>query len=86
MGDGGELSAEQFLERFGFPRGMLAQTLSRLSGGELRRLLLVRLLIAVAQAAENNGCCMLCGEASDPRCDEKLTASLVALHAHLEKG
>ena len=46
----------------------------------------VRLLIAVAQAAENNGCCMLCGEASDPRCDEKLTASLVALHAHLEKG
>jgi ATP-binding cassette subfamily F protein uup len=46
MGDGGELSAEQFLERFGFPRPMLAQTLSRLSGGELRRLLLVRLLIA----------------------------------------
>jgi ATP-binding cassette subfamily F protein uup len=41
---GGSLSAEQFLERFLFPRGMHAVTLDRLSGGELRRLTLVRLL------------------------------------------
>ena len=41
---GGSLSAEQFLERFLFPRGMHAITLDRLSGGELRRLTLVRLL------------------------------------------
>ncbi len=38
------VSAEQFLERFLFPRSMLAQPLERLSGGELRRLYLVRLL------------------------------------------
>jgi ATP-binding cassette subfamily F protein uup len=45
MRDHGEsLSAEQFLERFLFPRGMHAVTLDRLSGGELRRLTLVRLL------------------------------------------
>ncbi len=43
--DGTELSAEQFLERFGFPRSMFRQDLSSLSGGELRRLALVRLLI-----------------------------------------
>lgn len=43
--DGTELSAEQFLERFGFPRAMFRQDLSSLSGGELRRLALVRLLI-----------------------------------------
>jgi ATP-binding cassette subfamily F protein uup len=41
---GGSLSAEQFLERFLFPRSMHAVTLDRLSGGELRRLTLVRLL------------------------------------------
>ena len=41
---GGSLSAEQFLERFLFPRAMHAVTLDRLSGGELRRLTLVRLL------------------------------------------
>ena len=41
-----ELTAEQFLERFGFPRAMHAQPIGKLSGGELRRLLLVRLLIA----------------------------------------
>jgi len=38
------VSAEQFLERFLFPRSMHAQPLERLSGGELRRLYLVRLL------------------------------------------
>ena len=38
------LSAEQFLERFLFPREMQTQALHRLSGGELRRLTLVRLL------------------------------------------
>ncbi len=41
---GGSLSAEQFLERFLFPRTMHGVTLDRLSGGELRRLTLVRLL------------------------------------------
>jgi ATP-binding cassette subfamily F protein uup len=41
---GGSLSAEQFLERFLFPRGMHEITLDRLSGGELKRLTLVRLL------------------------------------------
>jgi ATP-binding cassette subfamily F protein uup len=41
---GESLSAEQFLERFLFPRSMHAVTLDRLSGGELRRLTLVRLL------------------------------------------
>ena len=40
----GSLSAEQFLERFLFPRSMHGITLDRLSGGELRRLTLVRLL------------------------------------------
>ncbi len=38
------VSAETFLERFLFPRSMHAQTLATLSGGELRRLQLVRLL------------------------------------------
>jgi ATP-binding cassette subfamily F protein uup len=41
---GGSLSAEQFLERFLFPRTMHGITVDRLSGGELRRLTLVRLL------------------------------------------
>ncbi len=41
---GGSLSVEQFLERFLFPRSMHAVTLDRLSGGELRRLTLIRLL------------------------------------------
>jgi len=38
------VSAETFLERFLFPRSMHAQPLGSLSGGELRRLQLVRLL------------------------------------------
>ena len=38
------VSAEQFLERFLFPRSMFSQTLDRLSGGEFRRLYLVRTL------------------------------------------
>jgi ATP-binding cassette subfamily F protein uup len=38
------LSAEQFLERFLFPRDMQSLALERLSGGEFRRLCLVRLL------------------------------------------
>ncbi len=46
MDDGAELSAEQFLERFAFPRSMHRQSVSSLSGGELRRLFLVRLLIS----------------------------------------
>ena len=41
---GGSLTAEQFLERFLFPRSMQGVTLDRLSGGELRRLTMVRLL------------------------------------------
>jgi len=41
---GGSLSAEQFLEKFLFPRSMQDVTIDRLSGGELRRLSLVRLL------------------------------------------
>ncbi len=41
---GASLSAEQFLERFLFPRGMHGIRLERLSGGEVRRLALVRLL------------------------------------------
>jgi ATP-binding cassette subfamily F protein uup len=41
---GGSLSVEQFLERFLFPRSMHGVSLDRLSGGELRRLTLVRLL------------------------------------------
>ncbi|TFG60727.1 MAG: ABC-F family ATP-binding cassette domain-containing protein, partial [Spirochaetales bacterium] len=44
MEDGSELSAEQFLERFLFTRSMFGLELSRLSGGEFRRLYLVRLL------------------------------------------
>jgi ABC transport system ATP-binding/permease protein len=40
----GTLSPEQFLERFLFPRTVQDITLDRLSGGELRRLALVRLL------------------------------------------
>jgi ATP-binding cassette subfamily F protein uup len=41
---GGSLSAEQFLEKFLFPRSMHAIRIDRLSGGEVRRLALVRLL------------------------------------------
>ncbi len=41
---GESLSAEQFLERFLFPRSMQGISLDCLSGGELRRLTLVRLL------------------------------------------
>ena len=41
---GGSLTAEQFLERFLFPRAMHGIRLERLSGGEVRRLTLVRLL------------------------------------------
>jgi ATP-binding cassette subfamily F protein uup len=44
LAPGVTLSAEQFLERFLFPREMQTQALHRLSGGELRRLTLVRLL------------------------------------------
>jgi len=44
MADGSNLSPEQFLERFLFPRAMQGLSLSRLSGGELRRAQLVRLL------------------------------------------
>jgi ATP-binding cassette subfamily F protein uup len=44
MADGGTLTAEQLLERFLFPRAMQDLPLARLSGGELRRLQLVRLL------------------------------------------
>jgi len=42
--DGTVLTAEQLLERFLFPRPLQSLTLGRLSGGELRRLELVRLL------------------------------------------
>jgi len=42
--DGASLSAEQFLERFLFPRAMQSLALDRLSGGEYRRLHLARLL------------------------------------------
>ncbi len=41
---GASVSAEQFLERFLFPREMQALPLERLSGGEFRRLYFVRLL------------------------------------------
>ena len=41
---GATVSAEQFLERFLFPREMQALPLERLSGGEFRRLYFVRLL------------------------------------------
>lgn len=44
MEDGSVVSVEQFLERFLFPRSMFNQNLSSLSGGEFRRLYLVRLL------------------------------------------
>ncbi|MCX7024517.1 MAG: ABC-F family ATP-binding cassette domain-containing protein, partial [Spirochaetes bacterium] len=44
MVDGSVLSAEQLLERFMFPRDLLETKVGRLSGGELRRLQLVRLL------------------------------------------
>lgn len=44
MGDGYSLTVEQFLERFLFPRSSFDTGLSKLSGGELRRLQLVRLL------------------------------------------
>jgi ATP-binding cassette subfamily F protein uup len=44
MGDGSSLTAEQLLERFLFPRAVQGMKLSRLSGGELRRIQLVRLL------------------------------------------
>ncbi len=44
LADGSTLTPEQLLERFLFPRDMLETPLSRLSGGELRRLQLVRLL------------------------------------------
>ncbi len=38
------VSVEQFLERFLFPRSMFSLPLARLSGGEFRRLYLIRLL------------------------------------------
>jgi ABC transport system ATP-binding/permease protein len=44
MADGSSLQAEQLLERFLFPRAMQSTAIERLSGGELRRLELVRLL------------------------------------------
>ncbi|HET7839358.1 MAG TPA: ATP-binding cassette domain-containing protein, partial [Rectinemataceae bacterium] len=44
MKDGTWLEADQLLERFLFPRPMFELKLSQLSGGELRRLQLVRLL------------------------------------------
>jgi ABC transport system ATP-binding/permease protein len=44
MADGVVLSPEQLLERFLFPRSMHDLPLSKLSGGELRRIQLVRLL------------------------------------------
>jgi ABC transport system ATP-binding/permease protein len=44
MADGSVLNPEQLLERFLFPRAMHSLSLSRLSGGELRRIQLVRLL------------------------------------------
>jgi ATP-binding cassette subfamily F protein uup len=44
LAHGGSVTAEQFLERFLFPRAMQSLPLERLSGGEFRRLCLVRLL------------------------------------------
>ncbi len=44
MADGSELDAERLLERFLFPRTMHGIKLGKLSGGEFRRLALVRLL------------------------------------------
>jgi ABC transport system ATP-binding/permease protein len=43
-GEGGSVSAEQFLESFLFPRPMFSQPLRTLSGGEFRRLSLIRVL------------------------------------------
>jgi ABC transport system ATP-binding/permease protein len=40
----GDMTAERFLERFLFPRGVQDQSISSLSGGEKRRLQLVRVL------------------------------------------
>ncbi len=45
-GDGGSVSAENFLESFLFPRPMFSQPLGTLSGGEFRRLCLIRVLAA----------------------------------------
>ena len=42
--DGGSVSAEEFLESFLFPRPMFSQPLGTLSGGEFRRLCLIRVL------------------------------------------
>ncbi|MEI6875377.1 MAG: ABC-F family ATP-binding cassette domain-containing protein, partial [Spirochaetota bacterium] len=44
MDDGTTLTAEDLLDRFGFPRDFQSMAVSRLSGGERRRLQLVRLL------------------------------------------
>ncbi|MDA8425254.1 MAG: ABC-F family ATP-binding cassette domain-containing protein, partial [Treponema sp.] len=44
MADGSTLTAPELLERFLFPRAMHGLPISRLSGGELRRLQLVRIL------------------------------------------
>jgi ABC transport system ATP-binding/permease protein len=44
LAGGGTVTAEQFLERFLFPRSVHGIRLERLSGGEVRRLTLVRLL------------------------------------------
>jgi ABC transport system ATP-binding/permease protein len=44
LDDGANLAVEQFLERFLFPRRMLNIPLAKLSGGEFRRLYLIRLL------------------------------------------
>jgi ABC transport system ATP-binding/permease protein len=44
MADGSTLGPEQFLERFLFPRSMHELPLSKLSGGELRRLQMARIL------------------------------------------
>ena len=44
QGHGESMPVELFLERFLFPRSMHAISLDRLSGGELRRLTLIRLL------------------------------------------
>ena len=45
-GEGGSVSAEQFLESFLFSRPMFSQPLHTLSGGEFRRLSLIRVLAA----------------------------------------
>jgi len=46
LDDGLSVTAEQFLERFLFPRAMFSLPLERLSGGEFRRLYLIRILAA----------------------------------------